>query len=326
LNVPLVYPNDPAGQQPFDNYGNAYTADAGAQDARLVKRTRNGVSGIIYNADLKGFSGETGLDSAERDIMFAAITGDQAGNLYVADGAGRILRIEAAACPVTAPTGAVAQIQTGWTRSNPVNVLAPGSLVSIYGTGLGPDTPALAALDSNGVVSTQLAGVRALFNGVPAPLLYVSPKQINAVAPFSVLRDRVLLEIERDGVKLPALASVASPVALSVFPSAINEDGTLNSKSNPARPGSVVTLWVSGLGLTDPPGVDGRLAPIPLGRPILPVSIAVGPQSAEILYVGNAPGIVEGVMQINFRVPALSVSTTPVLSVGSDSTRFALYY
>jgi uncharacterized protein (TIGR03437 family) len=67
----------------------------------------------------------------------------------------------------------------------------------------------------------------------------------------------------------------------------LNQDGSLNSASNPAAPGSVVSVWATGGGL-----------------PLLPVSVLWGPGSLEVLYAGNAPGLVYGVVQINFRLPS----------------------
>ena len=64
--------------------------------------------------------------------------------------------------------------------------VAPGELVTIGGSGIGPGTGSFLTLDTNGNVSTQLGGVQVLFNGIPAPLTYVSSTQINAVAPYEI--------------------------------------------------------------------------------------------------------------------------------------------
>jgi uncharacterized protein (TIGR03437 family) len=80
----------------------------------------------------------------------------------------------------------------------------------------------------------------------------------------------------------------------------------LNSASNPAAYGSIVSVWVTGGGAT---GVaDGTIVSAPGGGPRLPVSILGSPEgnpgrSLEILYAGDAPGAVAGVLQVNFRLP-----------------------
>jgi uncharacterized protein (TIGR03437 family) len=83
----------------------------------------------------------------------------------------------------------------------------------------------------------------------------------------------------------------------------LNEDNvTRNSPATPARPGSVVILWGTGEGLTDPPGVDGRLAVDVLPKPLAPVSVDIGGLPASIEYAGAAPGNIPGLLQINARM------------------------
>ncbi len=79
--------------------------------------------------------------------------------------------------------------------------VAPGEIVTLFGSGLGPETPALLELGSSGLVSSKLAGVRVLFDGVPGPLVYVQFNQINVVAPYSIAgKSTVEIQLERDGV------------------------------------------------------------------------------------------------------------------------------
>jgi len=85
----------------------------------------------------------------------------------------------------------------------------------------------------------------------------------------------------------------------------LNEDGTLNSASNPAKIGSVVAIFGTGAGPTAPAGITGGIAPLaPLALLTSPISVQVNGTDAEILYAGSAPTIISGVFQINFRVPA----------------------
>jgi hypothetical protein len=64
--------------------------------------------------------------------------------------------------------------------------IAPGELISIYGQQFGLTTPLAASFDSSGFLPTVLAGAQVTINGIPAPLLYASNRQINAVVPFGV--------------------------------------------------------------------------------------------------------------------------------------------
>ncbi|HWB99383.1 MAG TPA: SBBP repeat-containing protein, partial [Bryobacteraceae bacterium] len=63
--------------------------------------------------------------------------------------------------------------------------VAPYELISFYGSGLGPATPAGPQV-ADGLVSTSLSDVQVLFDGTPAPLLYVSSTQVNAIVPSMV--------------------------------------------------------------------------------------------------------------------------------------------
>ena len=106
---------------------------------------------------------------------------------------------------------------------------------------------------------------------------------------------------------------------------ASNEDGSLNSAANPASRGSVIVLYATGEGQTDPAGVDGKLANnVILAKPLLPVEVRVNGLLAEVLYAGAAPGLVAGTMQLNVRVPEglPAASALPVVvNVGGISSR-----
>jgi uncharacterized protein (TIGR03437 family) len=93
-----------------------------------------------------------------------------------------------------------------------------------------------------------------------------------------------------------------------IFPATVNEDGTINSQANPAPRGSIVTLWASGGGPMDHGMVDGAISEPLLGRLLMPASVSLGHLTphdfGEVTYAGAAPGLVAGVIQVNFRVPA----------------------
>ena len=89
----------------------------------------------------------------------------------------------------------------------------------------------------------------------------------------------------------------------------MNEDGTLNSASNPAKRGSVVSIFGTGAGPIAPAGVTGGIAPLaPLALLTLPFSVQIDGNRVEVLYAGSAPTVSNGVFQINFRVPATGLS------------------
>ena len=83
----------------------------------------------------------------------------------------------------------------------------------------------------------------------------------------------------------------------------VNQDGSINSDQNPAPRGSIVVLYATGEGQTNPAGVTGQPAQSPFPKPVLPVSLTIGGIAAGVLWAGEAPGFV-GLLQINAQVPS----------------------
>ena len=215
-----------------------------------------------------------------------------------------LLVIPPADFPVSKPV-----VQAVTSAASYASAIAPGQMVAVWGTGLGPATAAGLALDSAGMVSTAVGGVRILFNGVPAPLVYVSAKQCSAVVPyFGAAGATTNVQVEYQGVRSDPFPVTVSPTAPGLFTadasgagegSILNPDFSINSAANPAARGSVVVLWATGEGITDPPGVDGRPAVDVQPKPVAPVTVNIGGFPATVLYAGAAPGYMPGVLQIN---------------------------
>lgn len=212
-----------------------------------------------------------------------------------------------------------------------VGAIAPGEIIAIYGVEIGPDPGVQAQLDEAGRLPTSIGGVQVLFDGVPAPIFFVSAFQVNVQVPYSVAAKAVTeVQLVYDGLpssKIRLRVVEASPGIFADFSreaKALNQDGTLNSASAPALPGSIIVLFATGPGEISPARPEGRRATAPLGVPVLPVSVRIGSVPAEILYAGEAPGLI-GLMQLNVRVPGGPVSqravTRPIdLSVGPHSS------
>lgn len=204
--------------------------------------------------------------------------------------------------------------------SGPSGLIAPAELVSFYGQNLGPSSP-LGGQISNGVLSNALGGYQLMFDATAAPLLYVGAGQVNAVVPLEVLgRDSVEVTLVRPQDTTVIAHLFLRPSQPEIFhdprsggASAINENGQINSASNPARSGEIVTVWATGAGLPagDVLPQDGTVVSAgSLRRPALPISVLApagpslaNPASLEVLYAGDAPGAVFGVTQVNFRLP-----------------------
>jgi uncharacterized protein (TIGR03437 family) len=99
----------------------------------------------------------------------------------------------------------------------------------------------------------------------------------------------------------PALFSVNGS---GTGPGAIlNQDYSLNGAGNGAAIDTVVAIYATGMGQTDPQGVDGAIPSTVLPKPTLPASVLIGNSEAVVTYAGAAPGLVSGAMQVNARIP-----------------------
>jgi uncharacterized protein (TIGR03437 family) len=185
--------------------------------------------------------------------------------------------------------------------------IAAGEVVSLYGPHIGPVPPVAYPSDGSGAVAKSLGGVQVLFNDVPSPLLYVSDSQINAVVPFAVAgQSSARIRVVNNGVASPDFTATVLMTAPQIFQSpnqaaaAINQDGSINSVDHPAAPGSVVSMWVTGVYV--PSGPDGQ---IPSAADYYACcQVYANEAMLRVTYSGAAPGIVAGVVQINFQVPA----------------------
>jgi len=209
--------------------------------------------------------------------------------------------------------------------------VAPGEIVSLFGTNLGPVTPATLTLTPQGNVSTNLSNVQVLFDGIAAPLTYVSATQINAVVPYEVFgRATTNVVVNFNGVNAAALQLNVAAAAPGIFiltgtqAAVLNQNSSINSTTNPAAKGSTVVIYATGEGQTNPAGVTGSVAGTTLKNPQGTVSVTVGGQPATVAYAGSAPGLVSGVLQLNVVVPAGAPSganVPVVVTVGGVSSQ-----
>jgi uncharacterized protein (TIGR03437 family) len=189
--------------------------------------------------------------------------------------------------------------------------VSAGGLVSIFGTQLANETAAAVTLP----LPTSLGGVRVEMDGNNAPLLFVSPQQINAQVPVEVAgRSVANLTILLNGVSSGSMPILLAPAAPGIF--TVNENGqgraavlhsadfTPVTDSRPARGGEIVSVFATGLGLTTPSVESGAPASSTtlLVTRVTP-TVTVGGISARVLFAGLAPSFV-GLYQINLEVPA----------------------
>ena len=271
--------------------GDVIVADTGANVVRRLSST--GVLSTIAGTGAAGFSGD-GLPASTAQLNSPAdLVVDLTGTIWIADSANNRIR-RLAPSIVADVTAAATLVHSATMAPGPV---APGEIITIFGAGFDPN-------------QTQL-----LFGGEPATVFYAGTGQINALAPMDLTPNSITdIGIMVDGTKVADLPSQVVSAAPGIFTTgngtgqaaAVNQDGTLNSASNPAARGSIVSLYATG---------QGQAAGA--------VSLKIGLYPAQLLYAGPAPGF-PGLMQINAQVPAgfLPPGIQPVvLSVGSATSQ-----
>ena len=255
-----------------------------------------------------------------------AITVDAGGSVHFA-GASGIVSTLVANQTLPARVFGVANAAVGPVSGR----IAPGELIAIYGPQIGPSTPVTYTVDASGFLPKSLAGIQVSFDGMLAPLLYVSANQINAIVPFGLSgKNASHVRVSSSSGTLSDFPVIVLATAPAIFrnsgaAAALNQDGTVNSSVNPAKLGSVMSIFATGTGAI--PASDGQIAEV--AQDYHCCQVTVDGQSADVLYAGAAPGIVAGVTQINFRVPAalffLTANSATITAGGSTSSAATIY-
>ena len=223
--------------------------------------------------------------------------------------------------------------------------LVPGAIMSIYGAELAPT-----ALSAGGIpLSSTLGGVQVLVNNAAAPLLYVSPGQINLIVPWEVAgQTQATIAVQNNGVQSPPVQAQVGTAAPAIF--TLNQQGTGQGAvliagtstiaapvgafpgSRPANLGEYIEIYASGLGMVSQPPPDGSPSS-GLDPTTQSLQVVYGCLGNDGLvhddcggymptYVGLAPGF-PGLYQIDFQIPsdAATGDAVPlVIYVGSGQS------
>jgi len=193
------------------------------------------------------------------------------------------------------------------------DAVSPGEIVTMFGTNMGSAT--LVPLEVvAGSVTNSLSGTQVLFDGTPAPLIYVVAGQVSAVVPYGVAgKDSTKIQVTFNGATSSTVTMPVQSAHPGIFtldgsglgPGAIlNQDTTVNTSANSAARGSIVAIYATGGGVTRPALPDGAVTGSDLPLLTQPVSVTIGGIDARVAYAGGVPGAVAGLTQINAEIPA----------------------
>jgi uncharacterized protein (TIGR03437 family) len=209
--------------------------------------------------------------------------------------------------------------------------ISPGAFATFFGNGMGPDAFTPFTLPG-GVVEQVLGGASVTVDGRPAPMLFAWDKQINFIVPWTTRTDGaavpVCLSYNSKQVCVQISTARAIPAAISTCTfqpefttCALNQDSSIHTKANPAAPGSIVQLFMTGFGPVDGTLTEGGVAtgalrnirgtvtastePPPTGGcGLFNCAASGGPKTVSVKFAGAAPGFVLGANQVNIEVPA----------------------
>ncbi|HKA01445.1 MAG TPA: SBBP repeat-containing protein, partial [Candidatus Solibacter sp.] len=236
--------------------------------------------------------------------------------------------------PPPAPTVTVSSVSSAASYAG--GGVAPGEIVVLAGSGIGPKDLVTAQVIGGTKLATQISNTQVLFDNTPAPLVYVSATQTAAIVPYGVAgkttTQLVVLNGSDRSTALPITVLSVHPALFSANASGrgqgaiLNEDNSYNTSANPALKGHLIQLYGTGEGQTNPAGIDGLLALTAFPKPVAPLSVTVGGQNAEVVYYGAAPQAVAGLLQMNARVPdnIASGDAEVIIQVGSAKSQTGL--
>jgi uncharacterized protein (TIGR03437 family) len=214
--------------------------------------------------------------------------------------------------------------------------IAPGEFITILGSNLGPSTPASFTLNPHGGVDSTLAGVLVMFDSFPGTPTYVSATQINVVAPYEIAgRPSINVFVVYQGRQSAPIPQTVVPVSPAIFTFTANGKGQavaadINASStsvsngpaggvilpggvlpsSPAAPGSYISVYGTGGGITSPGAATGTVNSSTTLMPIAnwtstsgTVTATIGGVDANVFFAGAAPGLISGAYQFVLQIP-----------------------
>jgi uncharacterized protein (TIGR03437 family) len=308
-----------------DAAGNIYIADMGNHRVRRIGTDGN-ITTIAGNGQIG--RGADGIPAAQSPLNYpSSVAVDNNGDVLIVDWQNFLIRkVSFAVRPAISPGGVV---NAASFLPAPVP-LAPGALVSIFGINFASGLTQASELP----LPTEMAGTSVTVNGTRAPLVFVSPSQINVQLPYDLREGEAKIRVTtpqgastEETVNIGAAAPGIFMIAGGSRAVAINQDGTLNTETNAETRSRVMTVYLTGIGPLDGELAAGQAAPLTtLYRAVLDTAATIGGRNVPVLFLGLTPGFV-GLAQANLQVPAdapVGTALELVISVNRQRSNTAL--
>ncbi|HTA68136.1 MAG TPA: IPT/TIG domain-containing protein [Bryobacteraceae bacterium] len=304
---------DPMGLA-VDVSGNVYIADT--FNSRIRKVTPSGIITTVAGNGTLYFSGDGGPATQAALHFPHGVAVDSSGNVYITDTVNSVVRELQGTLPTVSTSGVV-------NAASFAPRISPGALATVFGSNF-----ALTNAGAQAPLPTSVESVSVSVNGQLAPVLYVTPNQVNFQVPWETALGPATVTVAVNGgasnaVTVNVLGAAPGLFSMSSGQAIVqNSDYTLNSPSNPAKVGSTIIAYLSGSGAVSPAVVDGAIAP--LGTVVYAnatSSATIGSSTAQVAFAGLAPGFV-GLVQVNIVVPSgLQTGSYPLsVTIGSETS------
>jgi uncharacterized protein (TIGR03437 family) len=319
----ISYPGGTA----VDSTGTLFIVDGGNNRIRKVSA---GIISTVAGNGTAGYAGDGGPPlQAELNSPFP-LTLDNAGNLFLGDGdypsdltdnrVREISGVAAALAPNITSVVNGASFQPG---------IASNSWVAIYGTNLSTVTDFWTV--TNGEFPTQVDGVSVSIGGMPAYVEFVSPGQINVLAPNIGAGPAQVTVTNSLGTSPTASATVASDApalflwayqyAVATYTDytyAVQNGVIAGYTTVAAQPGDVLILWGTGFGPTNPAATPGQEVPSTATYSTADaVTVTIGGVPAMVYSAVLSPGFA-GLYQIAIQVPNVASGNQPIVATIND--------
>lgn len=206
-------------------------------------------------------------------------------------------------------------------------IASSGSWLTIKGTNLATITRIWAASDFPGDTNlpTSLNSTSVTIGGQPAYVYFISPTQLNVLAPDNLAGPRVEVLVQRGDLESNRFLAEIQPTAPALFlfdadnrtyPAAVHSDGVLAARpglypgltTRAPKPGNIILLYLTGLGETTPATPASRIVATPANTTAKPV-VEIGGLNADVLFSGKTSS---GLYQLNIRIPQLAAGDHPL--------------